>query len=192
MTYACPVFSHATLKALNRLQIIQNKFCRDATNAHSSVRSPAPNGRYRAPAPSALTKLFAFCADRRPATPRPCRSRVSGAAGRHTPQLIIIYYFRSNRWLSNGVNEAICSEPWRWPFPFRERQTRTDLGPPVLRCSSPIPGVARPPSIIPHSILRTPLARIRSASGRSKKTNRESDPRLEPRLEPLNITNEDE
>ncbi|GBP20899.1 hypothetical protein EVAR_80718_1 [Eumeta japonica] len=34
----------------------------------SSVRSPAPNGRYRAPAPSALTKLFAFCADRRPAT----------------------------------------------------------------------------------------------------------------------------
>ncbi|GBO98773.1 Retrovirus-related Pol polyprotein from transposon TNT 1-94 [Eumeta japonica] len=26
----------------------------------SSVRSPAPNGRYRAPAPSALTKLFAF------------------------------------------------------------------------------------------------------------------------------------
>ncbi|GBP67358.1 hypothetical protein EVAR_51429_1 [Eumeta japonica] len=27
-----------------------------------------PNGRYRAPAPSALTKLFAFCADRRPAT----------------------------------------------------------------------------------------------------------------------------
>ncbi|GBP42833.1 hypothetical protein EVAR_83352_1 [Eumeta japonica] len=26
----------------------------------NSVRSPAPNGRYRAPAPSALTKLFAF------------------------------------------------------------------------------------------------------------------------------------
>ncbi|GBP39838.1 hypothetical protein EVAR_29068_1 [Eumeta japonica] len=34
----------------------------------SSVRSPAPNGRYRALAPSALTKLLAFCADRRPAT----------------------------------------------------------------------------------------------------------------------------
>ncbi|GBP64152.1 hypothetical protein EVAR_35473_1 [Eumeta japonica] len=49
-------------------------------------------------------------------------------------------------------------------------------------CSSPIPAVARLPSIIPHSILRTPFARIRSASGRSKKTNRESDPRLEPRL----------
>ncbi|GBP97271.1 hypothetical protein EVAR_49074_1 [Eumeta japonica] len=41
-----------------------------SSNGHdaSSVRSPAPNGRYRAPAPSALTKLFAFCADRRPAT----------------------------------------------------------------------------------------------------------------------------
>ncbi|GBP64151.1 hypothetical protein EVAR_35472_1 [Eumeta japonica] len=34
------------------------------------VRSPAPNRHYRALAPSALTKLFAFCADRRPAAPR--------------------------------------------------------------------------------------------------------------------------
>ncbi|GBP87289.1 hypothetical protein EVAR_86871_1 [Eumeta japonica] len=45
----------------------------------SSVRSPAPNGRYRAPAPSALTKLFAFCADRRPRPSRPADRRAPGA-----------------------------------------------------------------------------------------------------------------
>ncbi|GBP76110.1 hypothetical protein EVAR_41893_1 [Eumeta japonica] len=39
-------------------------------NLPNSVRSPAPNGRYRAPAPSALTKLSAFYADRCPAAPR--------------------------------------------------------------------------------------------------------------------------
>ncbi|GBP32237.1 hypothetical protein EVAR_27661_1 [Eumeta japonica] len=37
---------------------------------HSSVRSPARNGRYRAPAPCAFTKQFDFCADGRPAAPR--------------------------------------------------------------------------------------------------------------------------
>ncbi|GBP30558.1 hypothetical protein EVAR_94738_1 [Eumeta japonica] len=104
----------------------------------SSVRSPAPNGRYRAPAPSALTKLFAFV---QIAAPRP-----SGPADRE-----------SNRWLPNGVNEAICSEPWRWPFPFRERQTRTDLGPPALRVLL-ADTRCRPPTLHnPHSILRTRL-----------------------------------
>ncbi|GBP24337.1 Probable RNA-directed DNA polymerase from transposon BS [Eumeta japonica] len=34
MTYACPVFAHATPKALHRLQVIKNKFCRVATDAH--------------------------------------------------------------------------------------------------------------------------------------------------------------
>ncbi|GBP60796.1 hypothetical protein EVAR_85056_1 [Eumeta japonica] len=110
----------------------------------SSVRSPAPNG-YRAPAPSALTKLFAFCADRRPRPSRPCRSRESG----HTPpQLIIIYYFRSNRWLPNGVNEAICSEPGRWPFPGNGKPDgpgTTGLG----GCSSPIP--AEHPIVCSHT-----------------------------------------
>ncbi|GBP40535.1 hypothetical protein EVAR_7534_1 [Eumeta japonica] len=107
--------------------------------SQSSVRSPAPNGRYRAPAPSALTKLFALC--------------------RSPPATLPALPIESQIWLPNGVNEVICSEPRRWPFPFRERQTRTDLGPPALEVLSPIPGVARPPSIIPHSILRTPFAR---------------------------------
>ncbi|GBP81500.1 hypothetical protein EVAR_64209_1 [Eumeta japonica] len=119
------------------------------------VRSPAPNGRYRAPAPSALTKLFAFYADRRPRPSRPCRSRVRGAAA--TPQLII-YYFRSNRWLPNGVNEAICSEPGAGLSPSGNGKPGRTWDHRPWRCSSPIPGVARPPSIIPHSILRTPLA----------------------------------
>ncbi|GBP89704.1 hypothetical protein EVAR_21314_1 [Eumeta japonica] len=92
----------------------------------SSVRSPALNGRYRAPAPSALTKLFAF---------------VQIAALRDLLALPIE--------TSPGAGLS-----------FRERQTRTDLGPPALRVLSPIPGVARPPSIIPHSILRIPFASL--------------------------------
>ncbi|GBP98142.1 hypothetical protein EVAR_73011_1 [Eumeta japonica] len=125
----------------------------------TSVRSPAPNGRYRAPAPSALTKLFAFCADRRPLrsaaprspprTLRPCRSRVRGAAGAiHTT---FRKPLRSNHWLPNGVNEVICSEPGAG-LSLQGTANRTDLGPPALGCSSPIPGVARPPSIIPSSV----------------------------------------
>ncbi|GBP11892.1 Nucleic-acid-binding protein from transposon X-element [Eumeta japonica] len=96
-----------------------------------------------------------------PRPSRPCRSRVRGAAGRHTPQLIIIYYFRSNRWLPNGVNEAICSEPRALAFPLQGTANPDGPGTTGLGgCSSPIPGVARPPSIIPHSILRTPLASL--------------------------------
>ncbi|GBP12342.1 Probable RNA-directed DNA polymerase from transposon BS [Eumeta japonica] len=39
MTYASPVFAHAAPKALHRLQVIQNKFCRTATDAHWCVRN---------------------------------------------------------------------------------------------------------------------------------------------------------
>ncbi|GBP67634.1 Probable RNA-directed DNA polymerase from transposon BS [Eumeta japonica] len=39
MRYASPVFAHATPKALHRLQVIQNKFCRAATDAHWCVRN---------------------------------------------------------------------------------------------------------------------------------------------------------
>ncbi|GBP77303.1 Probable RNA-directed DNA polymerase from transposon X-element [Eumeta japonica] len=39
LTYACPVFAHAAPKALHRLQVIQNKFCRAATDAHWYVRN---------------------------------------------------------------------------------------------------------------------------------------------------------
>ncbi|GBP00190.1 RNA-directed DNA polymerase from mobile element jockey [Eumeta japonica] len=39
MTYASPVFAHAAPKLLERLQIIQNKFCRAATDAHWCVRN---------------------------------------------------------------------------------------------------------------------------------------------------------
>ncbi|GBP93774.1 Probable RNA-directed DNA polymerase from transposon X-element [Eumeta japonica] len=39
MTYASPVFAHRRSKALHRLQVIQNKFCRAATDAHWCVRN---------------------------------------------------------------------------------------------------------------------------------------------------------
>ncbi|GBP07097.1 Probable RNA-directed DNA polymerase from transposon X-element [Eumeta japonica] len=39
MTYASPVFAHAAPKALHRLQVTQNKFCRAATDAHWCVRN---------------------------------------------------------------------------------------------------------------------------------------------------------
>ncbi|GBP08293.1 RNA-directed DNA polymerase from mobile element jockey [Eumeta japonica] len=39
MTYASPVFAHAAPKALHRLPVIQNKFCRAATNVHWCVRN---------------------------------------------------------------------------------------------------------------------------------------------------------
>ncbi|GBP67541.1 Probable RNA-directed DNA polymerase from transposon BS [Eumeta japonica] len=39
MTYASPVFAHAAPKTLERLQIILNKFCRAATDAHWCVRN---------------------------------------------------------------------------------------------------------------------------------------------------------
>ncbi|GBP65132.1 Probable RNA-directed DNA polymerase from transposon X-element [Eumeta japonica] len=39
MTYASTVFAHAAPKALHRLQVIQNKFCRVATYAHWCVRN---------------------------------------------------------------------------------------------------------------------------------------------------------
>ncbi|GBP74434.1 Probable RNA-directed DNA polymerase from transposon X-element [Eumeta japonica] len=37
MTYGSPVFAHATPKALKKLQVIQNKFCRAATDANWCV-----------------------------------------------------------------------------------------------------------------------------------------------------------
>ncbi|GBP50387.1 Probable RNA-directed DNA polymerase from transposon BS [Eumeta japonica] len=39
MTDASPVFAYVALTALDRLQVIQNKFCRSATNAHWCVRN---------------------------------------------------------------------------------------------------------------------------------------------------------
>ncbi|GBP67364.1 Probable RNA-directed DNA polymerase from transposon X-element [Eumeta japonica] len=39
LTYASPVFAHAPPKAMNRLQVIQIKFCRNATAAHWCVRN---------------------------------------------------------------------------------------------------------------------------------------------------------
>ncbi|GBP47850.1 Probable RNA-directed DNA polymerase from transposon BS [Eumeta japonica] len=39
LTYAPPVFAHAAPKALHRLQVIQNKFSRAATDAHWCVRN---------------------------------------------------------------------------------------------------------------------------------------------------------
>ncbi|GBP64154.1 hypothetical protein EVAR_35475_1 [Eumeta japonica] len=45
MTYASPVFAHAAPKALHRLQVIQNKFCRAATDAHWTHRSDSSTSR---------------------------------------------------------------------------------------------------------------------------------------------------
>ncbi|GBP52732.1 hypothetical protein EVAR_43933_1 [Eumeta japonica] len=127
---------------------IQNKFYLPKDAIHlwfSSVRSPAPNGRYRVPAPSALTKLFSFCADRRPAT---------------LPALPIESPRRRRPPHSTTNNNLLFQRALALAFPFRERQTRTDLGPPALEGAprryqvSP----AYPPSL-PYSILRTPFAR---------------------------------
>ncbi|GBP78853.1 hypothetical protein EVAR_81115_1 [Eumeta japonica] len=189
--------SDAVISCIQRAVLIGTKY--------SSVRSPAPNGRYRVPAPNALTKLFAFCADRPARSALPIESPLRRRPPRSTTNNNLLFQGTAN---PDGPGT-------------------TSLG----GCSSPIPGVARPPSIIPHSILRTPFARsiedlalaaslpwtkipllpgagglvpklhhvrihttgpnqsavrnrIRSTTGRSKKTNRESDSRLEPRLEP--------
>ncbi|GBP87584.1 RNA-directed DNA polymerase from mobile element jockey [Eumeta japonica] len=39
LTYASPVFAHAAPKRLKKLQVLQNKFCRTATNAHWCVKN---------------------------------------------------------------------------------------------------------------------------------------------------------
>ncbi|GBP55062.1 Probable RNA-directed DNA polymerase from transposon BS [Eumeta japonica] len=39
MACASPVFAHAAPTALDRLQVIQNKFCRSATDGHWCVRN---------------------------------------------------------------------------------------------------------------------------------------------------------
>ncbi|GBP67653.1 Probable RNA-directed DNA polymerase from transposon X-element [Eumeta japonica] len=39
MTYASPVFAHAAPNRLKKLQTVQNKFCRSATNAHWCVKN---------------------------------------------------------------------------------------------------------------------------------------------------------
>ncbi|GBP24896.1 hypothetical protein EVAR_12560_1 [Eumeta japonica] len=82
--------------------------------------------------------------DRRPRPSSPADREFRGAAGHHASQLIIIYYFRSNRWLPNGVNEVICSEPRALAFPSGNGKPGRTWDRP-WRCSSPIPGVARPP-----------------------------------------------
>ncbi|GBP68383.1 hypothetical protein EVAR_99059_1 [Eumeta japonica] len=123
----------------------------------SSVRSPAPNGRYRVPAPSALTKLFAFCADRRPATlpalpiESPLRRRPPGSTTNNN----LLFQVKSLATLR--CQRGDLQRAGRWPFPFRERQTRMDLGPPALEGAprryqvSP----AHPPSsLTPSSVSR--------------------------------------
>ncbi|GBP87638.1 RNA-directed DNA polymerase from mobile element jockey [Eumeta japonica] len=39
LTYASPVFAHAVPNTLKKLQVLQNKFCRAATNAHWCVKN---------------------------------------------------------------------------------------------------------------------------------------------------------
>ncbi|GBP30767.1 hypothetical protein EVAR_82509_1 [Eumeta japonica] len=152
------------------------------------------NGRYRAPAPSALSySLFVqIAAPLRPATltALPIESPLRRRPPRST------------------TNNNLLFQPRRWPFPFRERQTRTDLGPPALegaprryQVSPAQPPSSLTPSSVPRLLAyhgpRFPLLpwggrvwpqnshhvrihttgpnqsavrnRIRSASGRSKK-----------------------
>ncbi|GBP26644.1 Probable RNA-directed DNA polymerase from transposon BS [Eumeta japonica] len=56
MTYASPVFAHAAPKALHRLQVIQNKFCRAATDAHWCVRNSILHRDLELPTISKYTK----------------------------------------------------------------------------------------------------------------------------------------
>ncbi|GBP76612.1 Probable RNA-directed DNA polymerase from transposon X-element [Eumeta japonica] len=44
MTYACPVFAHAAPNIIKKLQKIQNKFCRQVTDAHWCVKNSVLHG----------------------------------------------------------------------------------------------------------------------------------------------------
>ncbi|GBP03794.1 RNA-directed DNA polymerase from mobile element jockey [Eumeta japonica] len=48
MTYASPVFAHAAPTALDRLQVIQNKFCKDASKRFFDIAGSHPNALLRA------------------------------------------------------------------------------------------------------------------------------------------------
>ncbi|GBP34197.1 hypothetical protein EVAR_30750_1 [Eumeta japonica] len=119
----------------------------------SSVRALGPNGRPRAPAPSALSTTLlhcVFCADRRPAAPRD----PPGPADRES---------------AAPPATTLHTRHGRWPFPFSERQTRTDLGPPALEGAprryqvSP----AHPPSsLTPSSVPRLLVPGSRQAGPR--------------------------
>ncbi|GBO98991.1 Probable RNA-directed DNA polymerase from transposon X-element [Eumeta japonica] len=56
MTYASPVFAHAAPKTLERLQIIQNKFCRAATDAYWCVHNSILHRDLELPTLSKYTK----------------------------------------------------------------------------------------------------------------------------------------
>ncbi|GBP83139.1 hypothetical protein EVAR_90294_1 [Eumeta japonica] len=100
-----------------------------------------------------------FCAARRPAT-LPTESPLRRQPPRSTANNIF-YHFRSNHEKPNGANEVICSETRALAFPLQGTANPDGPGTTGIGgCSSPIPGVARPPSIIPYSILRTPFASI--------------------------------
>ncbi|GBP90031.1 Histone H2B [Eumeta japonica] len=97
-----------------------------------SVRTDAP----ARPLPVlSLNKHFIcafYCADRCPAVPRD----PPGPTDRE-----------SNHWLPNGVNEVICSVTRALAFPLQGTANPDGPGTTGLGgCSSPIPGVARPPS----------------------------------------------
>ncbi|GBP81658.1 Probable RNA-directed DNA polymerase from transposon X-element [Eumeta japonica] len=49
MTYACPVFAHAAPNIIKKLQKIQNKFCRRATDAHWCVKNSELHGDLELP-----------------------------------------------------------------------------------------------------------------------------------------------
>ncbi|GBP27643.1 hypothetical protein EVAR_12687_1 [Eumeta japonica] len=42
--YACPVFAHAVLSVIKKIQTVLNKFCREATDAHWSVKNSVLHG----------------------------------------------------------------------------------------------------------------------------------------------------
>ncbi|GBP61342.1 Probable RNA-directed DNA polymerase from transposon X-element [Eumeta japonica] len=48
-TYACPVFAHAAPSIIKKLQKIQNKFCRQATDAHWCVKNSVLHGDLELP-----------------------------------------------------------------------------------------------------------------------------------------------
>ncbi|GBP67551.1 hypothetical protein EVAR_98604_1 [Eumeta japonica] len=128
----------------------------------SSVRALGPNGRPRAPAPSALAQQHFTCAfsvqiaaPLCPATlpALPTESPLRRWPPRFTATNYIFIISDSNSLKFWNVTRALA-------FPLQGTANPDGPGTTGLGgCSSPIPGVARPPSIIPHSILRTPFAR---------------------------------
>ncbi|GBP02284.1 hypothetical protein EVAR_85391_1 [Eumeta japonica] len=85
-----------------------------------------------------------------------CPSAAARRVGKHAvSEAIFVNFPPGQRWLPNGVNEAICSSPGAGLSPSRNGKPRTDLIPPAGGAPSRHQvSPAHPTSYIPFSVLR--------------------------------------